>query len=150
MTTYSLRHNAKAAASRMVTQGTAPSTDFEIAPAEDGRFAIQWAERATVAPESEAAEDAKPALAKAEPQDTADEPGTAVTGAALRRGAGLVTVTALLRRPEGATIAEIQAATGWLPHTARAFISVSIKRKAGLAVITERVEDRGRVYRVAV
>jgi hypothetical protein len=54
-----------------------------------------------------------------------------------------------LKRPEGATIAEIQAVTGWLPHTTRAFISVSVKRRAGLAVVTEKVEGRGRVYRVA-
>ena len=61
----------------------------------------------------------------------------------------LAKVTDLLQRPDGATIAEIQAATGWLPHTTRAFISVQVKRKAGLNVVTEKVEGRGRVYRVA-
>ena len=56
-------------------------------------------------------------------------------------------VADMLRRPEGATIAQIAKAMGWLPHTTRAFISVNIKRKLGLTVSRE-VVDKVSVYRV--
>ncbi len=56
-------------------------------------------------------------------------------------------VIALLRRPEGATIDEVRAATGWQPHTVRGMFSGALKKKLGLAVIPTK-EERGRVYRV--
>ena len=55
----------------------------------------------------------------------------------------------LLRHKEGATIAEAVKATGWQPHSVRGAISGTLKKKLGLAVTPENVEDRGRVYRVA-
>jgi hypothetical protein len=54
----------------------------------------------------------------------------------------------MLQRPEGATIAEIAAAFGWLPHTTRAAMSTK-SRKAGLTFVSEKVDGRGRVYRAA-
>lgn len=56
-------------------------------------------------------------------------------------------VVALLRRPEGATVAEMIAATGWQPHTVRGMISGALKKKHGLTVISAN-EERGRVYRI--
>lgn len=55
---------------------------------------------------------------------------------------------AMLRAPEGATIAEIVAATGWLPHTVRGAIAGALKKKLGLNVASEKIEGRGRVYRL--
>ena len=55
----------------------------------------------------------------------------------------------LLRHKEGATIAEAVKATGWQPHSVRGAISGTLKKKLGLAVTSEKVEDRGRVYRIA-
>jgi len=52
---------------------------------------------------------------------------------------------AIVLAPRDATIAEIQAATGWLPHTTRAFVSTKFRGQ----VTTDKVEGRGRVYRVA-
>jgi hypothetical protein len=52
----------------------------------------------------------------------------------------------LLKRPEGASVAEICAELGWLTHTARGAISTQT-RAAGLTVTTEKTDDRGRVYR---
>jgi len=49
----------------------------------------------------------------------------------------------------GATIDELVEATGWQAHSARAAISHILKKKMGLTVISEKVEGRGRVYRVA-
>lgn len=57
-------------------------------------------------------------------------------------------VIALLRRPEGATVDEVRAATGWQPHTVRGLFSGALKKKLGLAVVAAK-EERGRVYRVA-
>jgi Protein of unknown function (DUF3489) len=57
-------------------------------------------------------------------------------------------VIALLRRPEGATVDEVRAATGWQPHTVRGVFSGALKKKLGLAVVTAK-EERGRVYRIA-
>ena len=56
-------------------------------------------------------------------------------------------VIALLRRPEGATVEEVRAVTGWQPHTVRGVFSGALKKKLGLAVVAAK-EERGRVYRI--
>ncbi len=48
----------------------------------------------------------------------------------------------------GATITELTAATGWLPHSVRGAISGVLKRKLGLAVESRVEPGRGRVYRI--
>ena len=55
---------------------------------------------------------------------------------------------AMLRRREGATIAQIVAATGWQPHTVRGAFAGALKKKLGLTVTSEKVEGT-RVYRIA-
>ena len=55
----------------------------------------------------------------------------------------------MLRRPDGATIEEIVAAFGWEPHTVRGAIAGALKKKLGLDVTSEKVEGRGRLYRIA-
>ena len=64
-----------------------------------------------------------------------------------RAGSKLAGVIALLSRPEGATLAELTAATDWLPHTARA--ALTGLRQRGYAVAREASEERGSVYRIA-
>ncbi|MET4701722.1 hypothetical protein ABIE65_004770 [Constrictibacter sp. MBR-5] len=54
----------------------------------------------------------------------------------------------MLRRDEGATIEEVVAATGWQSHTVRGAIAGALKRKLQLDVTSEKVEGRGRVYRI--
>jgi DNA-binding MarR family transcriptional regulator len=49
-------------------------------------------------------------------------------------------VIALLQRPEGASIDEICAATGWQPHTVRGAIAGTLKKKLGLAIVAEKIE----------
>src|SRR5205823_4852291 len=56
-------------------------------------------------------------------------------------------VIALLRRPEGATIADVVAATGWQPHTVRGLFSGTLKKKLGLTLGSER-EENGRTYHI--
>ena len=54
----------------------------------------------------------------------------------------------LLRRPEGAGIDEITAATGWQSHTVRGAMSGALKKKLGLEITSKKVEGLGRVYRI--
>ncbi|AHD01972.1 DUF3489 domain-containing protein [Leisingera methylohalidivorans] len=65
-----------------------------------------------------------------------------------REGTKQATLIAMLRAPDGATIAEIMAATGWQSHTVRGAMSGALKKKLGLEVTSEKVEGRGRVYRL--
>jgi len=56
-------------------------------------------------------------------------------------------LVAMLRRKQGATIAQIVAATGWQPHTVRGAFAGALKKKLGLTVTSEKVEGT-RVYRI--
>ena len=64
-----------------------------------------------------------------------------------RDGTKQAQVIAMLRRKQGATIAQIVEATGWLPHTVRGFFAGALKKKLGLEVTSEKVGDT-RVYRL--
>ena len=68
--------------------------------------------------------------------------------AARKRGAAQEALLGLLRRPEGATVAEMQGATGWQPHSVRGALSGLISKKLGHEVASTK-EERGRVYRIA-
>lgn len=80
--------------------------------------------------------------------DTAPENAPAPRARTPREGTKQAQLIAMLRMPEGATIAEIAAATGWQPHTVRGAIAGALKKKLGLEVTSEKVEERGRVYRL--
>ena len=54
----------------------------------------------------------------------------------------------LLKRPGGATLAEIVEVTGWQAHTVRGAMAGTLKKKLGLTVTSEKDEVRGRVYRL--
>jgi Protein of unknown function (DUF3489) len=49
----------------------------------------------------------------------------------------------LLKRPEGATVEQIAAATGWQHHTIRGAISGALKKKLGLTVEATRMREVG-------
>ena len=49
----------------------------------------------------------------------------------------------LLKRPEGATVEQIAAATGWQHHTIRGAISGALKKKLGLTVEATRTRAVG-------
>ena len=65
-----------------------------------------------------------------------------------REGTKQATLIAMLRAPDGATIEEIMAATGWQSHTVRGAMAGALKKRLGLEVTSEKVEDRGRVYKL--
>ena len=76
-----------------------------------------------------------------------------------REGTKQQQVLALLRQPEGATIAQIAAATGWQAHTVRGFFA-GLKKRQGIEIaVLERIRQVGpncegakgsySVYRIA-
>lgn len=71
----------------------------------------------------------------------------AKTGAPAAVSGKLGKVVALLKRPKGATIADLTKATGWQPHSVRGVISGAIKKKLKLAVLSEKAGDI-RTYRI--
>lgn len=54
----------------------------------------------------------------------------------------------MLKRPEGATIAEVVKAMNWQAHTVRGAIAGALKKKLGLKIESDKDDARGRVYRV--
>ena len=67
----------------------------------------------------------------------------------LRAGTKQAMLIGMLEAPKGATIAEITKATSWQPRTVRGAMSGAIKKRLGLTITSEKVADRGRVYRIA-
>ena len=65
----------------------------------------------------------------------------------VRPTANSVVAKKLLARTRGATIAELQASTGWQPHSARAFLSGL--RKAGRTLVKEERKSGETSYRLA-
>lgn len=92
---------------------------------------------ATVSEQTPAAEAPKRSRAKA-----AGEP------VKTREGTKQAQLIAMLRRPEGVTVAEVVTALDWQAHTVRGAFAGALKKKLGLVVTTEQVEGRGRVYRL--
>lgn len=57
-------------------------------------------------------------------------------------------VIALLQRPQGTSIAEVIALTGWQAHSIRGLFAGTLKKR-GIVVSSEKAEGSERVYRVA-
>jgi len=55
----------------------------------------------------------------------------------------------MLGRPEGATIAQISAVTGWQAHTVRGCMAGALKKKLGLTIDSVKESGGERVYRVS-
>jgi hypothetical protein len=56
-------------------------------------------------------------------------------------------VVAMLRHPDGATIASIGKTTVWKKHTVRGFFSAVVRRKLRLELISQ-IRDGARLYRI--
>ena len=65
-----------------------------------------------------------------------------------RQGSKTDRVLALLKRPSGVTAEELMKATGWQPHSVRGFLSGTVGKRMGLAVISTKTEDGERTYAV--
>ena len=85
---------------------------------------------------------------RAEPKLSGSKPRGKKSPPTVRQGTKQALLIDLLKRKKGATIEEIVEATGWQPHSVRGAISGALKKKLGLAVTSERVDGRGRTYRI--
>jgi hypothetical protein len=66
-----------------------------------------------------------------------------------REGSKTEKVLELLKRPDGATLAELMKTTGWQAHSVRGFISGTLGKKMGLTVASTRGEKGVRNYSIA-
>ena len=57
-------------------------------------------------------------------------------------------VIAMLKRSEGATIAQICVATGWQSHTVRGTFAGAFKKKLGLEITSSKTDGSKRTYRI--
>jgi hypothetical protein len=83
------------------------------------------------------------------PKTASAKPKAKSSPSAARPGTKQALLLGLLKRKDGATIAEVVTATGWQAHSVRGAISGTLKKKLGLTVTSGPVEGRGWVYRIA-
>ncbi|ARP98179.1 DUF3489 domain-containing protein [Pseudorhodoplanes sinuspersici] len=69
--------------------------------------------------------------------------------AAARANSKQAQLIEMLKSPDGATIEEIVKKFDWQAHTVRGALAGALKKKLGLNVQSEKVDGRGRVYRIA-
>jgi hypothetical protein len=120
-------------------------TGSDTAPAEADTGATP-AEAA--APADEAPAPTTPAKGKAKPKVAKVKVGERVATAPAgkptpRAGTKQALMIEMLERPEGATVEQIAAATGWQHHTIRGAISGALKKKLGLTVEAIRIRAVG-------
>ena len=77
----------------------------------------------------------KPARAKETAAPRAESKGAKILG--------------LIRRPKGATLAELAKLTGWQNHSIRGYLSGTVGKKMGLTVESTKREDGERVYSIS-
>ena len=109
---------------------------------------------APAAPETPAATETAttaPKAAKGAPKKTNATKAARTKGGAptAREGSKKAIVLELLRRKDGATLAEIAKATDWQNHSIRGFISGSLSKKMGLKIESIKREDGERRYVLA-
>ncbi len=83
----------------------------------------------------------KPTSRKAETSKAADAAGR-------RASTKLGQLEAMLRRPEGATLAQLSKTLGWQTHSVRGAMSGALKKKRSLDVTASKDEGADRVYRI--
>jgi hypothetical protein len=81
--------------------------------------------------------------AKSAPAGSEPEAAQPTGKPAPRAGTKQALMIELLKRPEGATVEQIAAATGWQHHTIRGAISGALKKKLGLTVEATRTREIG-------
>ena len=65
-----------------------------------------------------------------------------------REGSKLAAVVGLLQRERGATLAELIAATHWLPHTTRAALT-GLRRRGYEVALRKAKDERASAYLIA-
>jgi hypothetical protein len=105
------------------------------------------AQRAHVAPaKAKSGKKATPAKKTAPAPKKAAKASKAAKAKGTREGSKTAQILELLKRPGGATLQELMAATEWQPHSIRGFISGTLGKKMGLAVESAKSEEGDRTY----
>lgn len=95
---------------------------------------------------------AKPAPKKSEPKKLSAPMKAALDAVAnmpVRKESKLEAVIQLLSRPEGATIDDMVAATGWQKHTIRSALSHALAKKRGYEIVSDKPKGELRIYKIA-
>ena len=66
-----------------------------------------------------------------------------------REGSKHDLIPSLLRRKQGATLAELQKVSGWQAHSVRGFLSGTVKKRLGLNLQSDKEKDGERHYSVS-
>jgi hypothetical protein len=114
--------------------------EAQAAPAAPLRASLRDAARQVLVAWDMLGQDGLPAAMDALRHLTAGRP--ARTPGQPRAGTKHAAVLAMLRRPEGATVAQIAEAMTWAPHTVRGYFA-GLKRKGITVVVQERVRQVG-------
>ena len=64
----------------------------------------------------------------------------------LKRSSKQSACLTLLTRPNGATIEDLQSATGWQSHSIRGFLAGAVKKKLGLTLVSSKADGDVRRY----
>lgn len=88
------------------------------------------------------------AVGRTRPVSSATEMPAAAKPSRTRDDSKQALMIGMLKRPEGATLAQIVEATGWQSHTVRGAISGALKKKLGLAVESTKADGAERVYKI--
>jgi hypothetical protein len=128
---------APAATDTAPTSAEADSAASAPAPASEADGAQK---RAKTKPAKGRGKKARTTARRASEPEVAGEPTAKPTP---RAGTKQAQMIELLKRPEGATVEQIAAATGWQHHTIRGAISGALKKKLGLTVEATRSREVG-------
>jgi Protein of unknown function (DUF3489) len=114
-------------------------------PADTGATAAEAGPQASDAAASAKEADGAPTRAKRKAKAKPAKAGKAAPAdkPTPRAGTKQAQTIEMLKRPEGATVAQIAAVTGWQHHTIRGAISGALKKKLGLTVEATRTREVG-------
>jgi hypothetical protein len=114
-------------------------------PADTGTTSAEAGPQASHAAAPAAEADGTPTPAKRRAKAKSTQPGKAAADEkpTPRTGTKQAQMIEMLKRPEGATVEQIAAATGWQHHTIRGAISGALKKKLGLTVEATRTREVG-------
>jgi len=114
--------------------GTGAHGALEKAPSKKGTTSKKSAHKGRKAAKA-SKKAAKPARAKESTMPRAESKGAKIL--------------ALIRRPKGATLAELAKLTGWQNHSIRGYLSGTVGKKMGLTVESTKRDDGERVYSIS-
>ena len=80
--------------------------------------------------------------------ETKPAPPQVASAGSAKRNTKLSACLTMLARPGGATIEDLQSATGWQSHSVRGFLAGAVKKKLGLTLVSSKVDGDVRRYRL--